>query len=156
MHVFGKKVLPNYPCAVCLEAFPNKCQRNLHQQFHEQGSAKEFRCNLCEETFCKLAQLHGHLGKKHPHQVSKSIYCDICGKGFNAKSKFNKHYNSHLLIDEVDDSGIVWRFQMCANWFSIKLKEQYSIFIYPYFLQKAKNEPYLAKSALIVKGATCF
>ena len=95
--------LKKYGCESCGKNFPtdfalqgHECMSNTLSSNGgiETGSINEdFKCNICNKTFCSKASLSNH--NEHVHE-GKRYYCDQCENDFISKARLQEHtYNYH-------------------------------------------------------------
>lgn len=61
---------PNYICAECQEAFPQKSRLDTHVRTFHTGE-KPYKCQQCERAFPQLSNLQDHVRKHHSASGNK-------------------------------------------------------------------------------------
>ena len=69
----------------------NKFNKNRKQKLNK----KEFKCNICEETFEFKAKMVIH---RKVHNGEKPYSCDVCTKSFSLKDVLKAHQRIHTGI----------------------------------------------------------
>lgn len=92
-----------FHCSGCNTYFENSAQQKKHiknyfinnmSNLPQITLSKELTCFTCTKTFSNRTYLSLHIINKH--QGGKKRYlCEVCGKGFYDKSKFNVHLLIH-------------------------------------------------------------
>lgn len=80
-----------YKCDVCGGEFKTEHILKQHQQKMHGENAKKYKCELCDEIFCKMSDLSNHKHEKHP----KPYICEKCGNCFARKTNLTEHMKKH-------------------------------------------------------------
>ncbi|KOB68924.1 Uncharacterized protein OBRU01_17403 [Operophtera brumata] len=93
-----------FHCSGCNAYFDNRAQQTKHHNtyFKENTESeipqitlsKELTCFTCLKTFSNRTYLSLHIINKH-QDGKKRFVCEVCGKGFYDKTKFNLHLSTH-------------------------------------------------------------
>ena len=110
-------------CDICDKVFPNERYMKRHRDTHNKPSHRcdhcgkvykahkalrnhikthdvnykppEFKCDICDKSFCTSYILQCH--KKSEHEgIKKSFLCSTCGKSFTTKHTLQQHVNVHI------------------------------------------------------------
>ena len=78
--------------------------RHFSFQVKDDGKKKRFRCELCDGTFARRAQLRSHEIIAHTRKFP--FECSLCGLGFLKSKALETHGLVHIIkmetISEVD------------------------------------------------------
>lgn len=90
-----------FECVVCQKKFAFSSYLHMHQvRFHRvniDGILLKNQCEICRKVFSKAKTLQNHSLKHNKGTMPKpkTHLCDLCGKGYQNKSKLNCHYRVH-------------------------------------------------------------
>ena len=78
-----------YFCYKCRKGFVTKNNYDIHMRAHD---GRGYPCEYCSRRFSKPQSLQYHLSE---HTGQYRFTCSVCSKGFNVKSLFLNHTESH-------------------------------------------------------------
>ena len=76
-------------CDQCKKGFSDSTNYKNHMNKH---AGVLYRCTVCTKTFYNQHSRDYHMSV---HTGVYRLTCDMCGKGFNGKMKYDKHISQH-------------------------------------------------------------
>ena len=102
---------PTVPCPICDKMFNHQKNVVRHiKTIHTFDEQKKYQCEICYicgESFPSMKLLGFHF-KDHEKDVPCSVQCEICCKGFTAKTVLEDHMNWHNNLKP-------YKCQLCPN-----------------------------------------
>ncbi|XP_022254747.1 zinc finger protein 423-like [Limulus polyphemus] len=106
----SKKVASDHPPSSSSPGFNNKT--NFTSLMTNRGQQRNFRCDICDETFLLKSKLSNHQLEIHHLKTAGSekatinLFCTYCKKTFNSRSELETHMKIHAISAQTQTCNV--------------------------------------------------